>query len=109
MHWTEWVTLISTLALAGWVSAFLTQWIKQARWPSWVKLILSMVMAAIVGLATAWQGGALTEFIDKWGSMTAGDVTGIIVLVFTAAQVWYFKFFKEATWATTLGLWPKKE
>ena len=107
MKWQELVTLAATLLLAGWVSAFITQLIKREAWPSAVKLVLAIVVAFLVGLATVWLSGDLTAFIGKWGSLTSADVLTFGTLVFASAQVWYHKFFDDQAWAQNLGKWPK--
>lgn len=106
----EVATLLATLATAGWVSAYLVQLIKRPQWPSWVKLVLSIVMAAIVGLATAWLTGDVTQFVDIWksGGVTAEQVITFTTLIYTAASVWYYAYFKKADWATTVENVGKK-
>ena len=105
----EWVNLVALFALAGWLGAFLTQALKRVKWASWVKAVLAVIVAAVVGLATVWQGGVLSDFIKNWGNWTAQDVIAVVVLTYTSAQVWYVKFFKDAEWAVKLGEWPKTE
>jgi len=108
-NWVEVVNLLALFALAGWVGAFLTQLIKRVKWASWIKALLAAVVATIVGLATVWQGGVLSDFIEQYGTWTAQSVISVVVLVYTAAQVWYVKFFGTAEWAVKLGEWPEKE
>ena len=107
----EIVTLIATLLTAGWVSAFLTQLIKRESWPSSAKLILSMVLAALVGLAAAWLSGDVTHFVTLWksGTLTATEVLTFGALVFASAQVWYHQFWSAPgqLWAQKLGAFPK--
>lgn len=105
------VTLLATIVTAGWFAAVIVQLLKRTQWASWIKLVLSAVVAALVGLATAWFTGDVTSFIDLWkqGTVTAEQVITLATLIFTSAQVWYHKFFKDQQWALTLGAWGSKE
>jgi len=105
MQLVQILTLIATVITAGWLAAFLTQLIKREAWSSWVKLVLAVVLAALVGLATAWLSGDVTRFVTLWkaGTITADQVITLGVLIFTAAQVWYHKFWPAQGWAQTLG------
>ena len=105
MQLVQILTLIATVITAGWFAAFLTQLIKREAWSSWVKLVLAVVLAALVGLATAWLSGDVTRFVTLWkaGTITADQVITLGVLIFTAAQVWYHKFWPAQGWAQTLG------
>lgn len=106
MKWTEIVNLVAALLLSGWVAAFIVQLIKRARWRSWVKLVLAVVVAGLVGIATAWISGDLIGLTAKWGNLTAADVLTFGALVFASAQTWYQFYFKGETWAENLGAWP---
>ena len=108
MELSELFTLLATLLLSGWVAAFITQLIKQSPWASSVKLVLSVVVAGLVGLATAWVTGDVTKFLDLWPNMKADDILTFGVLVYTVSATWYRFYFKDATWAQNLGWWPKK-
>ena len=102
------ITLLATILTAGWVSAFFVQAIKRVGWASWKKLVLSGVMAAVVGLAAAWISGDVTNFVKIWNhGLTSDQVVTFAVLVFTSAATWYKFHFKDATWAKTLENWPK--
>lgn len=105
------VMLLATIVTAGWFAAFFVQLLKRQQWASWIKLVLAGVVAALVGLATAWLTGDVTSFIDVWkqGQVTAEQVVTLATLIFTSAQVWYHKFFKDQQWALTLGAWGSKE
>lgn len=108
MEWTELLTLLATLAISGWLSAFLVQLLKRAGWPSWTKLVLSLAMALVVGLATAWLSGDVMGFIGLWGNLTAEQVMTFATGVYVASATWYQFYFKDATWAQSLGAWPAK-
>lgn len=99
------VTLLATVITAGWFAAAIVQLLKRSQWPSWVKLLLAVVVSALVGIATAWLSGDLTRFVTLWkdGGVTSNEMITFVVLVFTAAQVWYHKFFGEQGWAQTLA------
>lgn len=107
MQLHQFLTLLATLALSGWVSALLVQIIKRSKWPSWLKLALSFVMAAAVGLASAWLSGDVTHFVSLWGHLTAEQVMTFATLIWIAAATWYRFYFKDATWAKKLGEWPR--
>ena len=109
MQLTQVVTLLATVLVAGWFSAFVVQFIKQAKWPSWAKLLLSGIVAALVALAAAWLSGDVTNFVKLWGNgLTANEVIAFFTLVFTSAATWYRFYFRDATWAQSLGNWPSK-
>ena len=101
----EIVTLLATIIGAGWVSAFLVQFIKREQWASWVKLVLAMVLAALVGLAAAWLSGDVTRFVTIWraGTLTSDQLIAFAVLVFASAQTWYHHYFASQVWAQKLG------
>jgi hypothetical protein len=109
MQLTQLVTLAATVIASGWVAAFLVQLLKREAWPSWVKLVLALVVSALVGLGAAWLSGDVTRFVTLWksGAVTSDQVIAFAVLVFTSAQVWFHKFFSDQTWAQTLAKWPK--
>jgi hypothetical protein len=98
-------TLLATIVTAGWFAAFITQLLKRVNWPSYVKLILSLVVAGLVGLATAWISGDVTRFVTLWksGGVTADQVIALATLIYVAAQAWYYGVFAKAGWAQTLG------
>lgn len=104
------VTLIATVTTAGWFAAFIVQLIKRVQWSSWIKLVLALVVSALVGLATAWLSGDLTHFVTLWkqGSVTSDQVITLSILVFTAAQIWYHRFWPEQGWAQTLAAFGGK-
>lgn len=108
MKLTEIVTLLATVLVAGWFSAFIVQFIKQAKWSSWVKLVISGLIAIVVAIAALWLSGDVTSFLDiyKSGTISAEHVIAFATLVFTSAATWYRFFFKDATWAQNLGNWP---
>ena len=105
------VTLIATVITAGWFAAFLTQLIKQRKWKSGVKMVLAVVIAALVGLATAWLSGDVTRFVTVWksGGVTAEQVLTLAALIYTAAQVWYHANFKQSAWAQTVAAVGSKQ
>jgi hypothetical protein len=99
------VTLLATVITAGWFATFITQLIKQQQWRSGVKMILGVVIAALVGLATAWLTGDLTHFVTVWkhGEITAEQVLTLAVLIYTAAQIWFYGVYKKAVWAESVA------
>jgi hypothetical protein len=109
MNWQQLVTLAATVLGFGWVSAFIVQLIKRETWPSSVKLILSMVVAALVGLAAAWLTGDVTRFVRLWqaGGVTADQVVAFATLIYASANTWYRFYFSGTGWSASLGAWPK--
>ena len=99
------ITLLATVVTAGWFAAYLTQLIKREQWSSGVKMILGIVVAALVGLATAWLTGDLTRFVTVWrsGGVTADQVIVLATLIYTAGQAWYYANFVKAGWANTVA------
>jgi len=110
MQLIQLLTLIATLLASGWVAAFIVQLLKREKWPNWTKLVLSIIVAALVGLATAWLSGDVTRFVTLWksGSVTSDQFLTFAVLIFTSAATWYRFYFKDAAWAQSLGKWPTK-
>jgi hypothetical protein len=110
MALTEIITLIATIVVAGWFSAFITQAIKQVKWPSSLKLLLSGIVAGLVALAASWLSGDLLGFVTLWGTggLTAQEVIVYFSGVFASAATWYRFYFKDATWAENLALWPSE-
>ena len=109
MNWQQLVTLAATVLGFGGVSAFIVQLIKRESWPSSAKLILSMVVAALVGLAAAWLTGDVTRFVRLWqaGGVTADQVIAFATLIYASANTWYRFYFSGTGWSASLGAWPK--
>jgi len=105
MNLLQIVTLLATVITAGWFSAFLVQLLKRVQWASWIKLVLSLVVAVLVGLATAWLTGDLTRFVTLWkaGTVTAEQVLTMATLIYVSAQAWYYASFQKSGWAQTLA------
>jgi hypothetical protein len=99
------VTLLATVLTAGWLAAFFTQLLKREQWPSWVKLVLALVVSALVGLATAWLSGDVTRFVTLWksGGITADQVLVLATLIFASAQTWYKIVWPGDKWVETVG------
>jgi hypothetical protein len=110
MKWSEILTFIATILIAGWFSAFITQILKQQKWPSSLKLILSAVIAGIIALAASWLTGDLLNIVTiyKSGGLTASELMVYFTGVFTAGATWYNFYMKNAVWAQNLALWPSK-
>ena len=108
MKLTEVITLLATVLVAGWFSAFIVQFIKQAKWSSWVKLVISAVIAIVVAIATLWLSGDVTTFLDTYasGTLNVEPIIAFATLVFTSAATWYRFYFRDAEWAQNLGNWP---
>jgi len=108
MKLTEVITVLATVLVAGWFSAFIVQFIKQAKWASWLKLVISAVTAIVVAAAALWVSGDVANFLKIYqsGTLTADHIIAFATLVFTSAATWYRFYFKEATWAQNLGNWP---
>lgn len=108
MKLTEVITVLATVLVAGWFSAFVVQFIKQAKWASWIKLVISAIVATLVAIATLWLSGDVTSFLGIYasGTLSAEHVIAFATLVFTSAATWYQFYFKSATWAQNLGNWP---
>lgn len=105
---TEWVQLAALVLIGGGGLSFLaTQLVKQKAWPSYVKLVLSLVMAVAFGLLTAWLNADVWNIVAAWGSLSAGDVMTFAGFVWAASTAWYMIVFKNAEWALKIGEWPK--
>jgi hypothetical protein len=86
----------------GGLSFLATQLVKQVSWPSWTKLALSLVMALVFGLLTAWLNADVWNIVKSWGSLTPSDVITFGAFVWAASTAWYAIAFKGATWAQQL-------
>lgn len=106
---SQWITLAAMVLAGGFFSAFIVQAIKQVGWPSWVKLVLSGVVATVVALAGLWLTGSVQVIVALWGHLTADDVWRFGVLIFAAAAAWWKLYMRDAKWAQTLGAWPAKK
>jgi hypothetical protein len=53
----------------------------------------------------------LTHFVTVWkhGEITAEQVLTLAVLIYTAAQVWYFGVYKKTVWAASVAAFPAKK
>lgn len=108
MESIEWINLLAMVLVAGWFSAFVVQAIKRPAWPSWVKLLLSALVAFGVALASSWLNGDLWKLVELWkqDALMANEIIAFFTLIFTSAATWYRFYFKDAGWAETLGKWP---
>jgi uncharacterized membrane protein len=104
----EILTLVATALLGGFLVFLGAQLIKQKTWPSWVKLVLSWVLAALFALATAWKAGDIFGFALAWHGMSSQEFLTYFVSYWTVATVWYHVVFKGAPWVVRLGDWPRK-
>lgn len=109
MNLVEVLNLVAAVLVGGFLTFLATLLIKRVSWPSWTKLILSMIMAAVFALAMAWVNGDVWSIIHAWGSLTAQEVMVFGTLIWTTASIWYKVVFKDAAWANVLGAWPKRE
>lgn len=103
----ELINLVAAVLLGGLLTFLATQLVKRVSWPTWLKLILSLVMAALFALATAWVNGDVWVIVNGWGSLTAETVFAFFGLIWTTATVWYKLVFKGTNWAQALGEFPK--
>ena len=109
MQLIEFFNLLAAVLVGGLLTFIATQLIKRVGWPSWLKIILSLVMAGVFALATAWLNGDVRTVIHAWGSLTSGEVLTLGTLMWTTATVWYHVVFKDASWAKSIGNFPKRE
>ena len=81
-----------------------------ATWPEQAAIYAQFLTeAGIVGLATAWTGGSVMHLWAHWGNLTAAEILSVLGVVWTAAQVWYRKFFAGTPWMATLAAFPAKK
>ena len=107
---TEWIQLAALVLIGGGGLSFLaTQLVKQVSWPSWTKLVLSLIMALVFGLLTAWLNADVWNIVRAWGTLDASQVVTFGAFVWTASTGWYVIAFKGATWAHQLGAFPAKK
>jgi hypothetical protein len=102
---SQWITLVAMVLAGGFFSGVITNAIKREHWPSFVKFIVSVVVAIAVALAGLWLTGSVQAVVALWGHLTAADVWRFGVLVFSASAAWYQFYFKNAAWAVKLGAW----
>ena len=105
----ELINLVAAVLAGGFLTFLATQLVKQASWPKVVKLALSLVMAALVGLATAWLSGDVLSIVEQWGDLSAAEVLTFATLIWTTATIWYKVVFKDAEWVKELGAFPSRE
>ena len=94
MSLIEFITLIAMVLVAGGVSSRLVEFIKNVRWSSRAKWLLSVALSAAVGLATAWLVGDVLGLIAAWGSLTATQALAFIGAVYATANGFYILWFK---------------
>jgi hypothetical protein len=82
------------IVVAGGVSSWLVQMIKQVAWSSRVKWLLSVGLSAVVGLATAWLAGDVIGLVSAWGSLTAADVFAFMAAVYATASGFHALWFR---------------
>jgi len=109
MSLIELINLIAALLIGGFLTFLATQLVKQASWPGSAKLVLSLVMASLFGLATAWVNGGVWTIIHAWGALTGQEVLDFGTLIWTSATVWYKVVFRDTDWLKQLGAFPAKE
>lgn len=106
--WMQLLTIVAVVITGGWFATVITQILKRPTWPSGLKLVLAIVVSALVGVATVWLAGGLTDFIHSWGHLTAAQVFAVAALVYAAAATWYHRYFAATAWMQALAYWPAK-
>ena len=96
-----WLTLVATLLTSAYFAMVVTQLAKRPKWPSWLKEVTAIVASALVGLATAWQGGRFTPLLS--GHLTPSAVTGICIIVYATASTFYHVHFAYSEWMEDLA------
>lgn len=108
-NWSEIINLLATLLTGGFLIFVATLLVSRVTWPSWVRLVLSWVIAAVFALAAAWLHGDVWNLLTAWGNLSSADIIAFAVLLWTTATVWYKIVFKGTDWANSLKAWPHKE
>lgn len=107
MHTLIVLLQFAALMLTSGLAAFLAHaLIRQTKWPAWLNLALSFVLAGLVGLATAWLNGDVFTLVAGWSTMTGDQLFTFVVFTWTTAQGWYWIVFKSAPWVRKLEGWP---
>jgi hypothetical protein len=109
MNWTEIANLIALVALSAPATVVVAQAVKQAWMPSWLRAAVPIVVAALVGLASAWVSGDLLGLASRWGELTATEIVAVAGVVYAAANVWYHGLMARAEWMDDLGEWPQQK
>lgn len=87
-QWLEFLQQLGILLSAGSLTPLLVSVVTQSHWPDWVKQIVQVVLAIIVGVLTYLaQNG--------WEVHTGGDLALAIVAVVTACQIAYRGLWKK--------------
>jgi hypothetical protein len=105
----EVLNLIAAVLAGGFLTFLATQLVKQESWSPKIKLALSLVMAALFGLATAWLNGDVLSIVGAWGDLSAAEAIAFGTLIWTTATVWYKVVFKDTPWVKSLGEFPSRE
>jgi len=107
MSAVEIISFVVLVLLGGGLTFLATQLIKQPTWGLRTKLVLSVVMAAVFALASAWKAGDILSLATNWDGMTGEALLTYFVTYWTAATLWYKVVFKDTPWVKKLGEWPK--
>ena len=98
----EWVSLLVAVVLSGFFTTVVVQFLKNCRWPDGVKVVLTIVVASVIGVAQLWVTGDLLGFFDRWGSLTAADFVAIFGSVLAGSLLWYNTWLRDAPWMKKL-------
>jgi predicted membrane channel-forming protein YqfA (hemolysin III family) len=100
---TQWITLAAIILTSAYSAMIITQLLKRPSWPSWLKEALSIIVSILVGLAAAWQSGALTTIVSSWKTLSPAEIIAFGVAVYTVAKAFYAVHFSGVAWMQWLG------
>lgn len=103
--WQEGLSLAAALVLSGFFTTVIVQVLKNAKWPSWLKAALSVVVSILVGAAQVWVSGDLLGLIPEWGEWSSAQVISVVVAAWVGATAYYKLWFKGKPWMATLERW----
>jgi hypothetical protein len=107
MAGSQWATFVATVIVSGFFGTIIAQLIKRTHWSRGVNVIVSLAVAAIVGLASSWLDGSLLNVVAGWGhGLTAEQVIAYMSGVFVTMTAFYESRFGGLPWFLKLGRWP---
>ena len=74
--------------IIGALMPFLVTFLKQAGWPKWANMIVTILACGLAGAVTVWATGGFDNF-------AVGNLLIIIAAVFVASQACYAAYWKN--------------
>lgn len=98
------MNITNTAAAVVLISAampFMVTFLKQAGWPKWANMLVTVLSCAVAGTVTVWSAGGFNNF--QWENLLI-----VIGAIFLGAQAAYAAYWKGTPTEATFNEWSSK-